>query len=247
MVEAAIRNGLTAIGFSGHGFTLEDSSYCMSKQNTCQYVSEITKLKREYEGKIDILCGLEADLNSEFDKSLFDYVIGSVHYFSYGDIKLNVDNSISETKRAIEYYGSPDKTAEVYYSNVKKLKAVTDCDIIGHFDIITKFEDKEKLFDTDGKYYIDLALDAVDALVDTGVVFEINTGAMARGYRQSPYPAPFILKRIKEKGGSIILNGDAHSATTLCYRFDTALEYVKSVGFTSVKTLTKNGFADVII
>ena len=217
----------------------------MSKENERLYLKEISALKREYEGKIDILCGLEADLFSEFDKSEFEYIIGSVHYFCYGDFMLDVDLSSEEMKRAIGYYGSPEKTVEAYYSNVKKIKAVTDCDIIGHFDLITKYQDKEKLFDTDSKHYIEAAIDAVDTLLQTDVVFEVNSGAMSNGLKKSPYPAPFILKRIKEKGGSIILSGDAHRTDTLCYGFENSIRLVKSIGFTSVKTLTKNGFKDI--
>lgn len=247
MVEKALELGLTSIGFTGHGYTSKDDTFCMSKDNTARYIEEVLKLKSEYDGKIDILLGLEADLHSEFDRSVYDYIIGSVHYFSYDGVKFDVDESIAQTKQAIDYFGGVDELAKVYYNEVKKLKPVTDCDIVGHFDILTKFNEQEKLFDTESNRYRELAIDAVDTLLEYDVIFEVNTGAITRGYRTTPYPDPFILNRIHEKGGSIILTSDAHSINGICAYFDEALELVKSVGFTSVKTITCNGFADIKI
>ena len=54
----------------------------------------------------------------------------------------------------------------------------------------------------------------------SGKVFEINTGAISRGYRTQPYPSADIRSYIKAKGGTFILSGDSHSADTLCFQFD---------------------------
>ena len=63
-----------------------------------------------------------------------------------------------------------------------------------------------------------------------GIPFEINTGAIARGYRQLPYPAPEILSYIAKNGGKVILTSDAHSPENLCYRFDMAEKYALDAG-----------------
>jgi histidinol-phosphatase (PHP family) len=52
-------------------------------------------------------------------------------------------------------------------------------------------------------------------------VFEINTGAMAKGYRTSPYPAEDQIKYIQNKGGILVLSSDSHSTDTICHAFDT--------------------------
>jgi histidinol-phosphatase (PHP family) len=73
----------------------------------------------------------------------------------------------------------------------------------------------------------------------------MNTGAIARGYRSAPYPHAPILKHIREKGGKIILNSDAHSAEALDIAFDQALEIARSCGFTSILRLRKNGLEEI--
>jgi len=94
-------------------------------------------------------------------------------------------------------------------------------DIVGQIDLITKFNRGGVLFDENDERYLAAARRAVDVLIPTGALFEINTGAISRGYRDTPYPAPRILEYIRSKGGKFILSGDTHRAENLCYGFDT--------------------------
>ena len=55
---AACAQGLTTLGFSGHSYTTPDREYCMTPGLTAQYRATIAKLKNEYRGKVDILCGI---------------------------------------------------------------------------------------------------------------------------------------------------------------------------------------------
>lgn len=247
MVEEAVKRGLPALGITGHGYMPHDGRYCMTKEDTKQYIKDITALKSEFSDRIDLLLGLEADLFTEFDKSKFDYIIGSCHYYEKDGVLFDVDGSAEETLKAIELFRSADALAEYYFEQVSTVKNKLDCQIVGHFDLLTKFEEKQKLFDTESKRYVSAALSALDELLKTDVLFEVNSGAISRGYRTTPYPAPFILKHIKEKNGSIILTGDAHSKETLCAYFDDMLEYVKSIGFKTVKTLSKEGIKEISI
>ena len=103
----------------------------------------------------------------------------------------------------------------------------TACHIIGHLDLMTKFNEGGKLFDENHPRYVAAWKKAVDALLPKNIPFEINMGALARGYRSAPYPAAPIIQYIKEKGGKLILSGDAHSADALCYRFEDFEYYTK--------------------
>ena len=246
MVKSAIDKNLKAIGFSGHSYTDFDESYCMSKENTEKYIAEITALKEKYKDKICVFCGIEKDYYSKIDDSCFDYVIGSVHYTKtqgkYLDIDLSAENFCDNVK---EFYGGNFYAfCNDYYKNVADVYNKTKCDIIGHIDLITKFNEGNALFDESDKRYTDSAIFAVDELLKNDVIFEINTGAISRGYRLKPYPAMFILKRIFEKKGNIILSGDTHSKENLCFYFEKSVEYIKSVGFKTIKVLTKKGFID---
>ena len=53
-----------------------------------------------------------------------------------------------------------------------------------------------------------------------GVPFEINTGAISKGYRTEPYPAKNIRDYIRQQGGRFILSSDSHRTDTLCYGFE---------------------------
>ena len=83
MASAACAQGLTTLGFTGHSYTQRDREYCMSPSRTAQYKATIAKLKTEYRGKVDILCGIEWDILSEDKRTGYDYWIGSAHHL-YG-------------------------------------------------------------------------------------------------------------------------------------------------------------------
>ena len=78
-VEAAIAMGLPALGFSGHGKTPHDLSYCIT--DTKGYIAEIKRLKEKYKNDIQIYLGVEEDISNLQNRKDFDYIIGSNHYF----------------------------------------------------------------------------------------------------------------------------------------------------------------------
>ena len=80
------------------------------------------------------------------------------------------------------------------------------------------------------------------ALAGRDVIFEINTGAMSRGYRSAPYPSPALLDFLRDRGGRICVTSDSHSASTILHAFPQARELAKSRGFREVWVLTKSGF-----
>ena len=59
VVLAAIEKGFSAIGFSGHGYTPFDTSYCMN--DTAGYVAEVKHLKEKYKNAIQVYLGVEED------------------------------------------------------------------------------------------------------------------------------------------------------------------------------------------
>lgn len=226
LVLAAIERGMDCIGFTGHSYTFFDESYCMSKQNTARYRAEIAALKEKYKGKIKILCGVEQDYYSEETTVGYDYVIGSVHYIRANGEYIPVDESAEILKSAVQEHFNGDfyAFAEEYYRTVAGLVKKTSIDIIGHFDLITKFNERCSLFDEKDSRYVNAWQTAADKLIIAAKPFEINTGAISRGYKQSAYPSEDIINYIKQKGGGLILNSDSHTAENLCFGFE---EYSK--------------------
>lgn len=222
MVEAALRAGVTTLGFSGHSHTPIDESYCMTPAGTIAYRKEIMRLKEEYRGRIEILLGIEMDYFSDDDPSFYDYVIGSVHYVASEGRYYAVDESPQRLREAIElgFGGDPYALCEAYYALVGDVVTRTGATIVGHFDLVTKFQENFPLFDEKDPRYVSAWNKALDRLLPAGALFEINTGAMARGYRTSPYPSPPILDEIRNRGGKLILSSDSHSPDTLLYCFE---------------------------
>ena len=247
LVEEALRLGCQEIGFSGHSYTYFDESWCMSKEKTKAYRECILRLKSKYKKKIKILLGIEQDLWSEESIKGYDFVIGGVHYVKHGEDFLPTDESAEMMKKIVEEYYSGDYLSfcEAYYSDVAKLSRRTDCDIIAHFDLITKNNEIEPIIDVNDKRYKEYAIEAVRSLCKSVGVFEINTGAISRGYRKTPYLAPFILKEIKRLGGEITISSDCHDNRFLTYYFDECALLAKECGFDHAVVLTKEGFKPV--
>ncbi len=239
MVLQAIADGMTAIGFSGHAYTSFDVEWCMTPQGTEDYIREIAGLKAEFGDKIRIYHGTEYDYYSDGPKDNMEYIIGSVHYVEKDGVRRSIDES-PECLRAIVdemFDGDPIACAESYYENVGNVVEKTGADIIGHFDLICKFNEVDHMFDTSDARYIAAWKKAADKLLETGKIFEINTGAISRGYRTKPYPATDIIDYIGKRGASFILSSDSHSTKTLRFGFDEWERYITERGYKLVRDL----------
>ena len=223
MVRSAISLGMMCLGFSGHGYAPYDTDSCMPKEAVGAYLREIARLKEKYAGQIELRCGVEQDYFSKEPTDAFEYVIGSVHYLRAADSRyLCIDDTpelMAEWVRS-DFGGDWYAMCEAYYALEADVVRKTGADIIGHFDLVTKFNENSRLFDENEPRYVRAWQAAVDALLPSGVPFEINTGAMSRGWRTSPYPAKPIRDYIRAHGGRLILSSDSHRADTLLYAFD---------------------------
>lgn len=234
MIKAAIEKGFETIGFTGHS-PLQNESWCMSQTGAKEYFEEIESLKEKYKGKIEILCALEQDYYSDklpFYES-FDYVIGSVHCIETKDGLVSVDDTAQILKDAVDKHFGGDALsfAEKYFETASDVINKTKAQIVGHFDLLLKFNEKVPMFDTTHKRYIDARNRALEKLAKENVLFEVNTGAMSRGYRTTPYPEKATLKKLRELSADVILTSDCHNKTHLGYGFSEAYALLKECGF----------------
>ncbi len=221
MVQAAIEKGMGCIGFSDHCYTSFDESYCLPKHRLKEYRDTIYALKEKYRDRIEVLCGIEQDLYSDTPTDDYEYVIGSLHYLKVGDEYIVLDYRPHILLDAVEKHFAGDiyALAEVYYSTLADLAENINISIVGHIDLITKFNEGGKLFDESHPRYVAAWKQAVDRLLKKGIPFEINTGAISRGWRTTPYPSAEMMDYIRSRGGKLILSSDSHSAQTLCNQF----------------------------
>ena len=245
MVRAAIARGCTSIGFSEHSpFSFGPDGWAMEEKAVPLYRAEILRLREKYAGDSDIFLGLEQDIDSVKPEGDWDYLIGSVHYIHPEGVRRSVDFNAAHTEETVRNYfgGDPYAYTAAYFRRVATVAEKTCCRIIGHFDLAAKFNQQIPLFEETHPRYLAAAMEALDALAKRDVIFEINTGAMSRGYRAIPYPTPILLRAMRDRGCRICITSDTHSTDTVLHAFDEARELAKSCGFRESWVLTGQGF-----
>lgn len=243
MILAAIKAGVETIGFSGHSCTSFDLSYCMTRENTAKYREEILRLREKYRDRIRVLLGIERDFYADPDDDSYDYVIGSVHYIVADDGAIcAIDESREMILRDVREHfgGNIYRWTQRYYETLAHVVEKTGCNIVGHFDLVRKFNGDGTLFDGDLPAYRLAVLSAMEALTGSDVIFEINTSAMKSDRRKVPYPSPDILDWLARHRARIIITSDAHRAEDILFGFEDAALYAKSCGVGGF-TVPRNG------
>lgn len=245
MVRAALEKGFAALGFSGHSYLEIDRDYSMDDEAQRRYFDEVHALKEKYKGQIQIFCGLEQDCYSAPAKLPYDYLIGSVHHVKKGEDYPMTDGSLEQERHVLDtwYDGDFDAFAGDYFEVVGRVLDMTNADIVGHIDLILKNCEKTGYRPTAN--FLDCAYGAVQKLLPYGKPFEMNTGAMARGHRTTPYPHPDILRMIYEGGGRIMLHSDCHDAAKLDCGLELCASMARDVGFREHVIFTDHGFETV--
>ncbi len=250
LVLEAIDRGFDSIGFSEHSF-VRYSKYPrqLTEPREALYGKEIRALREKYKERIDIFCGLEYEFYSETKVQGYDYLIGSVHYLDCGTRIDTFDHGLAEARDYIkEYFGGNGLAfAKKYFETVSRLPERGQFDILGHFDLLRKNNDQGKFFDTSDKEYLALGFAAIHALRGKIPLFELNTGAIARGYTLTPYPAMEFLKEFLACGFGAVITSDCHNKAFLDCHFDEAHALLRAAGFRSKWILTQDGFKEIAI
>lgn len=252
MINRAVELGFVSLGFSGHCPMSFNNEWGMTKEKTELYVKEINELKAKYKNKIEIFCGIELDEDyTDIDPDSFDYIIASVHQIHKNGKIYSIDLSPDELSECVReaFDGSWNEMAKHYYSDLADYIIRQSCDVVGHFDLITKFNGSEPLFDESDCQYRQAAIEAVDKILKAKpeVIFEINTGAMFRRGNKKPYPADFILEHLKKAGAKITLTSDCHCIEAMDFAFDEVTKMLKRVGFEESYILSGDCFKKIAL
>ncbi len=231
VIESAISRGFDAIGFSSHAMLPQDDvDWVLTPKKAPRYAAEIRALAEEYAPRIRVLCGVEADYipggaqpsYSAYAAVSPDYIIGSVHFVRAGDGALvEVDHSPERLFAAIEehFSGDAERFVKAYFEAVRQ-SLVFDFDIVGHPDLVRKFNEKSPWFDPSQRWYLDEISRTADAIAASGKIVELNTGAISRGWMNDAYPSPVFRALLRERGVRFLLGSDAHCAQAVDCAFD---------------------------
>ena len=248
LVLTALENNFICLGFSGHGHADYDSA-SMSAANELCYRDEVRRLQRVYEGQIEILLGQEHDSLAPYADFPYDYLLESLHYISHGGELLAIDWSKDRAADSIRRHfgGDPYAYCRAYFQACAAAYEHSPAQICGHIDLVTKFNEGGCMFDETDPRYLTPAKEALTAAVDRGMVVELNTGAISRGYRTAPYPSAALLRHLKDLGGQIIVTSDCHSRKNLTCWYDQAPEFLRACGFDHTLVLRKGGFQELAL
>ncbi|MFC0211262.1 histidinol-phosphatase [Paenibacillus chartarius] len=230
-IEAAIQGGLDVIGISDHSPYFYSSvdrlhpGIAMAKSEFPRYVAEVLELKREYEGRIDVLLGVESDFfpehaelyREEYKKYPFDYIIGSVH--QSGGV------SIFNKRR---WNGLNDKqkiaAKEEYYDLIQQSARSGMFHILGHIDAMKGFFPAFSAIPTPK---VD---ETLKVIAECGVSIEVNTSGGTKDVG-GWYPSDDILERAHHYGVDITFGSDSHKPSRIGEDFDKVRQKLKEIGY----------------
>ena len=212
IAEVAVEKGFDVLGFSSHAMLPQDDvGWVLTPEKAPRYAEEVRALAEEFAPRLRILCGVEADYvpgGAEPSRSAYaeiepDYIIGSIHFVAAPDGALvPVDHSPALLADGIRdhFGGSAEAFVRAYFAQEREMLAKFDFDVLGHADLVRKFNVKHPYFDEGAVWYCEEVEWTVEAIVASGKVVEVNTGAISRGWFDDVYPSAEFRALLRQRG-----------------------------------------------
>ena len=273
IVEEAVRQGLTTLGFSEHSPLPFDNTFSVKSADMPNYVAEIAQLKEEFKDKIDIYCGLEADyltgVSEPFtvtkEKYRLDYLIGGVHLVINPALRPfegpqgpQAQGPLAEQIWFIDgpkwevydeglqkfFDGDIRRAVRRFFEQSNEMIENEPFDIIAHFDKI-KMHNRDRYFHEDEPWYRKLALETLDLIREKGLIMEINTRGIYKKRYNGFYPSPWLMEEACKMGVPAIISADAHHFSEITLEFDAAEDALKRAGYRSVVNFKDGHFIEI--
>ncbi len=251
-IKSAADKGLISIGFSGHSHFYKDKT-SMTEEGTLKYIEDVNKNKYIYKDKIQVYLGIEGDyysnLNKDTDKEMgLDYRIGSVHYIDDGNNSyFPIDMSRESFNNAVKYFGGIKEVVCRYYDNVIKMIETQKPDIIGHLDLVRKYNLNKEYFTEEEDWYISKIDEVLNIIKKNKCLVELNTKLMNKNNLDAHYPNKYTIKKLLEIDADFIINTDAHWSDNVDHFYIEAVNELKNIGVKYIKILIDNTFKSIEI
>ncbi len=194
-------------------------------------VEAVTKLKQEYEGRLNLLCGVElgqilhdteAARTAASDERL-DFIIGSVHqvmgekdFYFIDYTQMTMDEIYNLLER--------------YFKEVYELCKSNIPDVIGHITYCLRYMKQRHNICPDISRFDEIIADCFRTLAQNGKGIEINTSGLRQGFGDT-FPDLKYVKLFRDMGGEIItLGSDAHTPEDIGKGIAEAIETVRLAG-----------------
>lgn len=228
ILEAGIQKRLQGICITDHIDYQHSNEVYPFVFDPIPYFKTLTKMKREYQGRIRLFIGVELGIQDRvyeksqalLDEHPFDFVLMSQHMVEGHDLyEKALYQDISFYEATLKYYETVQKNIIGFH----------DFDCIGHLDLLRRYHEGIRTFD------MTLARDVIDGILDLIIQknkgIEINAGGYRYGLEE-PNPQWWIVSRYFEKNGRLItLGSDAHQAEGVGAHFDVLSHKLKEIGY----------------
>jgi histidinol-phosphatase (PHP family) len=134
---------------------------------------------------------------------------------------------------------------KAYYSLLTEMISKRPPDIAGHIDILRKNNAGDRFFSEKFQWYRLAVETALNEIKNKGIIVEVNTGGISRGYTTEVYPSVWIMKMMREMKIPVVLNSDAHNPDWIDAYYEKALTMIKSAGYTTQRVLIDGVWQDV--
>ena len=246
MIQAAINEGFVSLGFSGHSPLPYENDWAMKEKDLPLYLQTLAALKEKYQSYIEIVTGIELDADSEMDLSAFAYTLGSLHTLHKSGQSFPVDADKALLRRCTDelFDGNFHSLMRYYYESLYEYVKRQPFSVLGHFDLPLKYNKNQEFINEDDLSYQKTALEAIDGILDLRpeLIVEINTGGIPRAGRPYPYPAPFLLKHLKQRNARMTLTADAHAPSGIAAAYRETAKLLTHLGISELYRLENGQF-----
>jgi len=254
-VRKAIEKNMFAIGFSCHAPVPFLSEWHMKQSRLDDYLKEINELKSKYRENIRIYSGLEVEYipnvigPNNFLKEKLDIIIGSVHYagqYESGEHYL-FDITLKEFEKGLKILFDNDikKLVEFYYGNIISMVKNDPPDVIGHLDLIKKFNRNNKFFNEKEDWYQEIIKEVIMVISKGECIVEINTRGYYKGITKEFYPGKWIVEQCFEHNIPITISSDTHNVVDIDNSFENAATFLLDIGYKSVNIFDEGKWIEV--
>lgn len=227
-IKEAIKQDLEIIGLSEHCPLPFFFPHCgIEKEKIPDFFREMNLLKKKYQRQIKVLTGMEIDylhFNLPFSLSILnlplDYMIGSVHFLKVKGQRITVDLNKEEFERILKtiFDNKISAFCQSYYQTITALVKLRKFDIIGHLDLIKKFNKDDKYFSEKENWYQKIIDKIIKEIKENQIIVEVSTAGL-RKLVGKIYPSPWIVEKLISNKIPLIFSADAHKASLITDHF----------------------------
>jgi histidinol-phosphatase (PHP family) len=250
VVQAAIDRGFSTYGLSEHAPRFQREHLYPEEQHLApadltttfrRYVARALELRERVAERLELLIGFETealpvadwpDRMLELRRSApFDYIVGSVH--SVGDTW--IDLNAETTEHAAQACGGWQALRCAYFDRLAALVQTLEPEVVGHVDLIRRFELPAFRFNALELQHAERVLEAARA---AGAALEVNAAPFRRGFGPV-YPGPQVLARACQMGVAVTLGDDSHGPEGVGVGLEACVAAIAAAGYRDVHYLTR--------